>query len=194
MSKRKKITWRLAWMLAIFMGAIATLEILSRTCDCSSSRTATTLAPVQACDNRLYAEDVDLKNYLNELSEQYKQGLSPSREELEKAVIEVDRESIGGANGIYCGGVAFVSNDLPAQAELYVRRHELEHAFQFRLRMKEQNYESAANYAAAKEYPIGLGETVVFSVIESRKSFNSTACYVIALWKVFKIYFLPFAG
>ena len=129
-----------------------------------------------------------------ELSEQYRQGISPSREELEKAVIETDRDSIGGANGVYCSGVAFVSDDLPAQAELYVRRHELEHAFQFRLQIVEQNYESAANYAAAKEYPVGMVETTIFSVIKARDHFDSTTCYIVTLWETFKIYFLPFGG
>ena len=191
MSKQKKIILRFALIFAIFIGSVSALEILSRTSKCSTARCS---EPVSACDNHLYTNDVNRKNYLNELSERYRQGISPSQEELEKAVIEVDRDSIRGGNGVYCGGVAFVSNDLPAQAELYVRRHELEHAFQFALQMEEQNHESAANYAAAKEYPIGMVETVVFSVIEGRKSFDSTNCYIAALWKNFKIYFLPFSA
>ena len=125
-----------------------------------------------ACSNRLYTEDANAGIYINELTEKYSQGISPSPEELEKAVIEVDRDTIGGANGVYCSGMAFVSSDLPAQAELYVRRHELEHAFQFRLQMDEQNYKSAANYVAAKEYPVGMVETTVFSVIKSKRAFR----------------------
>jgi hypothetical protein len=191
MSKRKKITLRFALVLAIFIGIIATLEILSRTSSCSTSRYSGSMT---ACGNHLYTADVNGEMYLNGLIEKYSQGISPSQEELEQAVIEVDRDSIGGANGVYCSGVAFVSNDLPTQAKLYVRRHELEHAFQFTLQMKEENYESAANYAAAKEYPVGMVETVVFSVVESRKFFNSTTCWLVMLWKIFKIYFLPFAG
>ncbi|MEW6030788.1 MAG: hypothetical protein AB1564_10040 [Chloroflexota bacterium] len=191
MSKRKKIVLRLALTLAIFVSVIAALEILSRTHNCSSSIVAVpTLAA--ACSNPLYTEDVSYTNYLNELSERYRLGVSPSREDLDKAVIEVDRDVIGGANGRYCGGVAFVSDDLPTQAELYVRRHELEHVFQHILRMEEENREAAANYAAAKEYPVGMVETVVFTIVESRKYFNSTACHIIALWITFKVYFLPF--
>lgn len=191
MSKRKKIILRFALIFAIFIGIIATLEILSHTSSCS---TAGYSGSMTACGNHLYTDDANAGIYLNGLSEKYSQGISPSREELEQAVIEVDRDSIGGANGMYCGGVAFVSNDLPAQAKLYVRRHELEHAFQFTLQMEEQNYESAANYAASKEYPVGMVETVVFSVVESRKFFDSTTCWLVTLWKIFKIYFLPFAA
>lgn len=190
MSKRKKITLSFVWMLAICIGTIITLEILSQTSTCSIALIS---GSMPACSNNLYLDDSNIRNYLNELSEKHSQGISPSPEELEKAVIEVDRNSIGGANGVYCGGVAFVSNDLPVQAELYVRRHELEHAFQFRLQMEEQNYEFAANYAASKEYPIGMIETVIFSVIKARDHFDSTTCYLIALWEVFKAYFLPFA-
>ncbi len=178
-------------MLAIFIGSMIALEILSRTSNCS---TAMISGSMSACGNHLYTNDANMRNYLNELSEKYSQGISPSPEEVEKAVMEVDRTSIGGANGLYCSGVAFVSNDLPVQAELYVRRHELEHVFQFTLQMEEQNHEFAANYAASKEYPIGMIETVIFSVIEGRDHFDSTTCYLVTLWKIFKIYFLPFAA
>ena len=191
MTKRKKIVLSFVWMLATFIGSIITLEILSRTSNCSTAMYSESMS---ACGNHLYTDDVNAGNYLNELSEKYSQGISPSPEELEKAVIEVDRASIGGVNGVYCGGVAFVSNDLPVQAELYVRRHELEHVFQFRLQMEEQNHESAANYAASKEYPIGMIETVIFSVVKARDHFDSTTCYLVALWETFKTYFLPFAA
>ena len=191
MNKRKKIVIRFAWMLAIFIGSIATLEILSHTSNCSTARYSESMP---ACDNHLYTDDANAGIYINELTEKYNQGISPSPEELGKAVIEVDRDSIGGANGMYCSGAAFVSNDLPAQAELYVRRHELEHAFQFRLQMDNENYESAANYVAAKEYPVGMVEITVFSVIKARERFDSTTCYLVVLWETFKIYFLPFAG
>ncbi len=63
MSKRKKIALYFAWVFAIFAGTIEVLEILSRTCDCSSSRTTVTSAPMQACDNHPHADDVNLKNY-----------------------------------------------------------------------------------------------------------------------------------
>jgi hypothetical protein len=191
MTQRKKIVLSFVGVLVIFIGSIIALEFLSRTSNCSTTLISRSMP---ACSNNLYTDDSNTRNYLNELSEKYSQGISPSPEELEKAVIEVDRDSIGGANGVYCGGVAFVSNDLSVQAELYVRRHELEHVLQFMLQMEEQNYESAANYAAAKEYPIGMIETVIFSVIKARDHFDSTTCYLVTLWKIFKIYFLPFAA
>ena len=190
MTNRKKILLGFAGLLAVFIGSITTIEILSRTSTCSI---ALTTGSMSACGNNLYTDSDSIRNYLDELSEKYSQGLHPSPEELEQAVMEVPRASIGGANGVYCSGVAFVSNDLPAQAELYVRRHELEHVFQFTLQMDDQNHEFAANYAASKEYPIGMIETVIFSVAGGRNHFDSTTCYLVTLWEIFKRYFLPFA-
>ncbi|HVF24689.1 MAG TPA: hypothetical protein VNA23_02305 [Anaerolineales bacterium] len=79
------------------------------------------------------------------------------------------------------------------QAELYVRRHELGHVFQFTLQMEEQNHEFAANDTASKEYPIGMIETVIFSAVGGMDHFELTSCYLITLWEIFKRYFLPFA-
>ena len=191
MKKRKKIVVGCVWVIGILIGFVVILEILSRTCHCSTPMYSESMP---TCDKHLYADDANVKNYLNELSGKYKQGISPTPEELEKAVIKVTRDSIGGANGMYCNGVAFVSNDLPMQAELYVRRHELEHAFQYVLQMEVANPESAANYTAAKEYPIGMIETVIVSIMKGKSHFSSTTCYLIALWETFKRYFLPLAG
>jgi hypothetical protein len=188
MNKRKKTAAGLAWLLGIFLGSIVFMEILSRTSGCSSKRYSESMP---ACNDQRYTEDASHKMYLDELSKRYSQGVAPSTQELEKAVIEVDRKAIGGANGVYCNGAIFVSNDLPAQAELYVRRHELEHVFQDILNMDLENHESAANYAAAKEYPLGMVQTAIVSVIKARSRFDSITCYLVALWETFKIYFLP---
>lgn len=194
MSRKKKVLLVFGWLFAIFAGSIEALEILSRTSDCfPSSRANAASVNYNSCANHLYTEDAELKTHLKQLSENYQQGILPSQEELVEAVIETDRDSIGGNNGVYCSGVPFVSSDLPMQAKLFVRRHELEHVFQDTLRIQEENFEFAANYASAKEYPIGFLETTIFSIINSRKSFDSTRCYFVSLWSIFKVYFLPFA-
>lgn len=93
-------------MPVICIGTIIALEISSRTSTCSISLISGSM-PV--CSNNLYTDDPNNRNCLNELSGKYSRGLSPSPEEMEKAVMEVDRTSIGGANGVYCSGVPFVS-------------------------------------------------------------------------------------
>ena len=70
MNKRKKIVISFAWIFAVFIGSIVTLEILSRTSNCSTARYSESMP---ACGNHLYMEDANVENYLNELSEKYGQ-------------------------------------------------------------------------------------------------------------------------
>lgn len=146
---------------------------------------------LSACDTELYTNDIENQKLVAVLKNKQVQGIIPTAEELDKVVFEVDREVIGGNNSIACNGAAFVSNDLPKQAKLFVKRHELEHIFQDLLHRQDKNPEFSANLAAAKEYPVGFVVTTVFSIIKSRDSYPSFTCYVIGLWKIFKIYFLP---
>lgn len=117
---------------------------------------------------------------------------------FEKLIIETDPELMGPLNGLSCGSFGLVKNNLPSQSKLFVKRHELEHLLQeeriiiFRERSNTTNNEFLANLAATKEYPWGLIETVFVSLKERSKYYDSTSCYLISLWKTFKVYFLPF--
>lgn len=46
-----------------------------------------------------------------------------------------------------------------------------------------------AIFAGSKEYSIGFFEITIFSII---KYFDSTTYYLVSLWRIFKMYFLPF--
>lgn len=187
---RRRFRWQLlgVGLLLATVLAVTSLELLSRFYACPRGKSEDSLP---ACDLRLYTNDTQNQELLVSLTEQYGQGIAPTKAELQKAVFEIDREFIGGNNGLVCNGVAFVSNDLPDEAKLFVKRHELEHVFQNLLRRQEKNSEFSANLAAAKEYPKGLVSTTIFSIVKSRVSYPSFVCYVIGLWRIFKIYFLP---
>jgi len=169
---------------------IAGLESLSHFYQCPPG-IGKDITNLSACDSEFYIKDVENQKLVAVLYDKQMQGIAPTENELQKAVFEVDREVIGGNNGIACNGVAFVSSDLPKQAKLFVKRHELEHIFQNLSHRQDKNPEFSANVAAAKEYPAGFVTTTFFSIVKSRNSYPSFTCYVIGLWKIFKIYFLP---
>lgn len=187
---RSRFRWQLlgVGLLLAPVLAVTGLELLSRFYACPHGKGEDSLP---ACDLRLYTNDMQNQELLVSLTEQYGQGIVPTKAELQKAVFEIAREFIGGNNGLVCNGVAFVSNDLPDEAKLFVKRHELEHVFQNLLQRQEKNPEFSANLAAAKEYPKGLVSTTIFSIVKSRVSYPSFVCYMIGLWRIFKIYFLP---
>ncbi len=110
------------------------------------------------------------------------------RQAAEGLILAVNPSSLGYYNGIACGNMGYVRNDLPAEAEKFVERHELEHLLQTG---KEKSREFSADLAAVKEYPWGLLQTILFSLRERAKYYNSPQCYVSTLWKTFKVYFLP---
>lgn len=189
---RHPIRWQSCgiWLLLAPFLVIIGLEFLSRFYQCPAGTSKET-ANLSVCDSRLYINDAENQKLIAVLNNKQVQGISPSKDELQKAVFEVDRERIGGNNGIACNGVAFISNDLPGQAKLFVKRHELEHIFQNLSQRQDRNPEFSANLAAAKEYPAGFVATTVFSIVKSRNSYPSFTCYVIGLWRIFKIYYLP---
>ncbi len=191
-SPKRFLRWRylgLALLLTPLL-AITSLELLSRFYRCSPAA-GSEARTLTACDAELYTQDTENQKLLVALKDKQLQGIAPTEAELRQAVFAVERKSIGGNNGIVCNGAAFVSNDLPPAANLFVRRHELEHIFQQLLSRQEKNPEFAANVAAAKEYPVGLLSTTLFSIWESRTVYPSPLCWLIGLWATFKIYFLP---
>jgi hypothetical protein len=114
------------------------------------------------------------------------------REAADKLIIEISPDMLGNCyNGLSCKGFGrgYVRNDLPAEAEKFVKRHELEHLLQTG---HEKNAEFSANLAAGKEYPIGLLQTVFFSLKNRFKYQESWLCYVLTIWGTFRIYFFPF--
>lgn len=108
------------------------------------------------------------------------------RKLMEEVVLEVEREEIGGSNGIACGYFGFVARDLLKPAKRFVKRHELVHILGIGSNFK-------ANMEAGKEYPFGFLETTILSIfralIYSEKPF---VCRIVSLWNNFKEYFLPF--
>jgi hypothetical protein len=109
----------------------------------------------------------------------------------DELVVELSPEELPFLNGIAYGGRGFVRSDLPGQAKPFVVRHELEHLLQTG---QERNKEFSANVAAAREYPLGLLQTITFSLKERRRYHGSVSSYVAGLWNTFKTYFLPFKG
>ena len=110
---------------------------------------------------------------------------------MEWFIVEVSEEQMPKLNGLSCGNFGYVREDLPEQAKLFVRRHEFEHIMQEGMDI-EGNQEFLANVAAAREYPTGLIQTMIFSLRESRPAGEDVWCYFFRLWKGFKMYFLPF--
>src|SRR3989338_8631434 len=123
---------------------------------------------VNLCDNQDSSVDSNAnEKLLDELREKRDTGKKISKNEyrhmFEKLIIEVEPETTKGLNGQACGYFGLVKNNLPAQSKLFVKRHELEHLLQTG---QEGNPEFSANIAAAKEYPLGLMQTVVLSLKE----------------------------
>lgn len=113
------------------------------------------------------------------------------RQAADKLILEISPEMLGGClNGRACSGfgIGYVRNDLPAKAKKFVKRHELEHLLQTGVG---QHQEFLANLAAGKEYPMGLIESIFFSLKTRRQYQESLLCHILATWKTFKIYFLP---
>lgn len=129
-----------------------------------------------------------LANLKNKRESGEKTSKEEYRSAADKLILEVSSELLPGRNGQSCSNFGFVRNDLPVQAKKFVKRHELEHLLQTG---KERNREFSANLAAGKEYPLGLIQTIFFSLKSRAKYYDSPLCYILTSWKTFKIYFLP---
>jgi len=130
---------------------------------------------------------------LGELKNKISNGEKISKEEYRQAadnlILEVDPEVLGGCyNGKSCGRLGYVRNDLLSEAKKFVKRHELEHLLQTGV---EKNREFSANLAAGREYPLGLLQTIFFSLQNRFKYQESPLCYILTVWATFKVYFLP---
>lgn len=193
-----KITkkWVILGIVLILVGSITFLEIISRVVSCPKP-------PVNVTCNDLYEDeglsvinlykdtsDLELLSTLRQKRADNEMiSKNEYKEAFEKLIIERDPKDMAGINGIACTNYGFVRNDLPSQAEFFVKRHELEHLLQTG---KEGNEEFSANIAAGKEYPFGLLQTALISVVDRAKYYDSPLCYIKSLYKTFKVYFLPF--
>jgi len=186
--KKKIILLLIFLVLAIF-----SLETLSRTRPCKNN------CVVAHCSSLpgFSSPEVSFQNLslLNDLKSKRNAGEEISKEEYrqtaDKLILKVSPEKLNGClNGQACVGlnIGYVRNDLPAEAEKFVKRHELEHLFQTGVKEK---WEFLANLSAAKEYPVGLFETIFFSLKNRIKYQDSTLCYFLTTWETFKTYFLP---
>jgi len=111
------------------------------------------------------------------------------REVIEKRVFEVERKEISGFNGVACFDYAFVAADLPTAAKRYVTAHEALHLVDYRLS------ETQVNWKAAGREPLGMMQTVFYSVYlgvrqAGKQPVASWPCWAGRMWVVFKVYFL----
>ncbi len=174
-------------LLAMPLAGLVSLEAWSRQVSCPRR-----IGPTPACEAAGSGAYQEQRALAEQLAQAHARGIEPSEDQLLQAVVEVERSQIGGANGLYCSGVAFVANDMPAEAEMFVRRHEVEHAFQDILSRHPENPEFSANVAAGRQYPLGLVATTAHTIFRSRDLLDlSFGCYVARLWTSFKVYFLP---
>lgn len=170
-------------IFAIFVSAVVSLEALNRAFRCTipDCRYRCPSGP----HNQSSPELVNLK--LKRLANK-----KISKEDYylaaKKLILEEEPGKMGCLNGLACGDIGYVRKDLTEEAKRFVQRHELEHLLQTG---KERNREFSANFAAGKEYPWGLIQTTSFSIRNRAKYYSSPLCYLLTLWKTFKIYFLP---
>ncbi|MCZ7670485.1 MAG: hypothetical protein M5U34_26710 [Chloroflexi bacterium] len=144
---------------------------------------------IKICEQEMTVYDDEELAILENLRSDRAEGIPVSkatyREAMDMLVAEIDPTLLGPAAGIVCG-IAYVRNSLPNQARLYVKRHEFEHLLQDPLM---ENSEMAANVVAAKEYPIGLVQTITYALWEGKKELT-WCCFLVGGWAIFKSYFL----
>lgn len=177
---------------AVLLMSIIGLEIVSRTYSCRD-KVAPDFMVIKICEQERTVYNEEEMALLEELRTKRTAGISISkatyREAIDRLVTEVEPDLLGPANGAICT-IAYVRNDLPAQAKLFVKRHEFEHLLQ---EPGMENLEVAANVVAAKAYPLGLVQTVLYSLQEAKKDMP-WLCFLISSWSIFKIYFLGIGG
>ena len=189
MKKRNKV---ILTIFVVIVMALILLEATSRIYKCE--RLAENTTPPCLMDAFLSISEKD-ELILVDLGEKRLTGGKISKKEYRQAadifILEIESEKLGYRNGISCGDYGYVRKDLPGEAKKFVRRHEFEHLLQTG---EERNREFSANFAAGKEYPLGLIQTIFFSLKNRGKYYSSPACYILSLWKTFKIYFFPFGS
>ncbi len=180
-------------LLGVIM--IITLEIGSRKISCPDLPTGTGWLCFGIGDE-LEAQLPSIEQrieIITQLREKHQQDILISKKEyrvaFEKLVILVDPELLrdhdSQFNGIACGTIGYTRNDLPEQATLYVRRHELDHILF-------NSGEFEANLAGFKEYTIGGIQITWITFRENLPRMVSTPCHIFVVWSRAKEYFLPF--
>lgn len=98
-------------------------------------------------------------------------------------VFEIERDKIGTNNGVACSELAFVATDLPKYAKDYVAYHEFLHT-------QSDISETLVNIKAGLKKPLGLIQTITYSLQHAFLSKSFNRCDLAGLWKIFKVYFL----
>ena len=169
-----------------FVIALAFLEIGSRyykcpstDCDCSGTL---------VCDPNYYPVNQEKIQIIHGLVELKRQGIEPTREDLDQIINLVTFEEIYGLNGILCGSdMVFVRDNLSAEGKYYVARHELEHLFLCNgINTDCNDNEQCAMLNAAKVYPIGFVETILSSVYLSAKESPTVWCFLFGSWRILR--------
>ncbi len=180
----------------ILLGITLVLGGLILALETSSQRLLSNQEPPRAqaylaCDPTLNPPDQDKITFLTALGEKYREGISITRDDLDQALILVPAGDMVGLNGVYCNGMIFISDRLKQGARYYVARHELEHVFQAQgLSGDCGDQESCAHWTAAREYPLGLIQTVVSSLVGAYRLSPSLWTFLVNNWVMFKCYFL----
>lgn len=181
--------------IIVLIGSLVTvgivLELLSRVYECKGvfPKEFTTSCPRSPRPSNLSKN----KKFIADLKEKRSRSEKISKQKYGQAadllILEVEPAKLSYRfNGVACSSHGYVRNDLPERAKNFVKRHELEHLLQTH---QERNTEFSANLAAAREYPLGLVQTIFFSLKNRASFYDSKFCYILSLWKTFKVYFLP---
>jgi len=111
-------------------------------------------------------------------------------EKLKKRVLHIPREQINSNNGQVCYSTALIANDLPKFAKKYIAVHESLH-------LSRESNETKANFKAGLKEPLGLVQTVFYSISLNTKvmfskklSFKDNMCKIVSMYRLFKVYFL----
>lgn len=170
-------------LLILFFGAaflILSLELLSRKCPHIARR------ELPDCGYLIKKYTTGRSDSLR--NENFMPSPEPNDFELDdvvrKRIIEVEEKDMGSLNGIACGSYGFVSVELPYFAKKYVKDHEAFHLIGY-------DNEKIVNYKAGSRHPIGLIQTIFYSVFSNFKGRKMTEypCIIGNLWNTFKVYF-----
>ncbi|OIP99148.1 hypothetical protein AUK40_00940 [Candidatus Wirthbacteria bacterium CG2_30_54_11] len=175
---RKKIVMII---LSVILLGIVSLEILSRICpvrprgnlSCAvliARYVPSGMLSQYGYSNRMFMPDGSVDS---------------AAEVLKDRVFEVDGRDIAGLNGIACGSYAFVSRSLPQEARKYVALHEAYH-------VAGMTSETAVNYKAGANEPLGMVMTVIYSLWygASHTAPWDYPCLCGGDWRLLKTYFM----
>lgn len=174
----KKTLQVIAVVVVIFSSGVLLLEAASRFCP---KIRASELYPRKSCVEIVteYTPDLESKLLHEKLT---------IDEVLESRTLYVSQEGLG-ANGTSCFAYAILVNkELPPRARRYVAIHEAVHFLG-------ELDETKANFRAAAREPIGLVQTVFYTLghnvkLMMKKPLTSYPCVLSRLWIIFKVYFL----